>query len=225
MITCFTRALNQEDGRLLLVKHELLVRSRFEPVWTGLGWCIVLSIVPALFAAPGLARYPYHPLDQGTLICLGIIVIVVLFHAIIYWSRHQARRWRSILIKKALQRGSVSVLHCQASAVVEFEDTWEKNPCCYFFQVEPTKLLWLAGETYRETEQFPNTDFFIEEVEVDKQLVITSIRCNGNKLVPLRLIGTQDQKALFETPLPLHDRDTIDGSLTDLTTVFHTARA
>ena len=98
----------------------------------------------------------------------------------------------------------------QSDRMVAIEEI-EDEGACYAFAIDDTRLLFIVGQEYYESDEFPNSDFSIVEAldsrgaPLDEWLV-----CRGRKLSAERTIPA-DVKKVLSIPENL---DVVEGTIT-----------
>jgi hypothetical protein len=168
--------------------------------------CAMLCIITLLASDAAW----YVAVAVWTLLALGISAWVGLD------LRHNLRRHAGQL-QAVLAHNTARSTSVKASAVAEFEE-FEDEGACWAFQVEPELLLFVCGQAYYATADFPSNEFTIVEPLLPGGSAADEwLDVHGPRLEPVRNIPAA-VKLRLDLPAQL---ETVRGTLAELETVLH----
>lgn len=176
-------ALNMKiaDARHLLTKTDLRQNAASSFGCCGLLWVLTIIAIERTWQARAAAT------------ALWLIMAVVYT----VWGYYEDKRKHEVQIKEfesALKRNEARDIHIQTDEMVELAEEDDEG-ARYAFQVEPDKILFLAGQDYYEGRKFPNSDFYIVMIYAEKGSIAHRLfDKKGKKLKPLRTIPVEAQK-------------------------------
>jgi len=130
--------------------------------------------------------------------------------------------WRKLMrdqvrfLEEAIRTARAREIRVQSERVVEFEEE-EDEGACYAFDVGDGTAVFIVGQEFYESEEFPNSDFSMVEILGEQgQAVDILTVARGRKLDPERIISARvknnleipEHLAIVRAPL-----DTIEASL------------
>jgi hypothetical protein len=163
--------------------------------------CAVLAVLTLLVSdAPAIV------------VCVFWSAVAIVLALWIGMPERRALDAQSAALAAALPASHARVTRVQASRVVEFEEI-EDEGVCYAFEVDPTQVLFIHGQEFYASEQFPNSDFSLVEIVGHDGIVVDEIRhMDGVRLTPERRLHAATKDRLV---LPDH-LDVVAASLDDL---------
>jgi len=205
------RPLNDKEKRALKLRFASLraqwTRFRRRVLAVLLGLCVLMTPVTA---KSGTLSWKYAFLFWSAFsILIGIWI----------WIEEGVRhRKRLRQIESALRGGEVREVRVEASAVAEFEEE-EDEGACYAFDVGGGLILFISGQEFYPSRNFPNSDFSLIEVHgAEGELVESYVEKRGHRLKASRTISADSKKQLR---VPDH-LERVVGSLSDLERVLAT---
>ncbi len=111
--------------------------------------------------------------------------------AVSFWAYRDARRDVSaklLRVKSGLLRNEARVTRILSEEMVEIEEV-EDEGARYAFQVNNEEIVFISGQDYYPSAQFPNSDFcVIELLDGEGKILEEVISKKGKKLKPVRTI-------------------------------------
>jgi hypothetical protein len=115
-------------------------------------------------------------------------------------------------VESALRRNEARVTRIQSQAMVEFEEI-EDEGACYALQLDKHRIVFVSGQDYYPTAQFPNDDFSLVSIYGDDNILVEAfIENHGNKLQPFRSVSSEQKSRML---IPFH-LQTIEGDLNQI---------
>ena len=140
--------------------------------------------------------------DAPWLVIVGFwTVLWLLFTLWIGLPGRQLMRGQVAMFEEALRTGRAREVRVEASRVVEFEEE-EDEGACYAFEHEPGGSLFNVGQEFYEDDDFPNSDYTMNEILGERgQAIDVELLNRGAKLVPVRIVPAATKRRLA---LPEH---------------------
>ena len=152
------------------------------------------SILASMLISGALWSLTIWASDSSPLIITGIWVGVAVLISL--WTILQERpklTSRVHTLEGALRRNQAHVLRIRSERMVEFGEQ-EDEGACYAFQLPGNRVVFVSGQDYYGSANFPNTDFSIVNIlGQDGAIVERVILKDGGRLAPCRSISG-DQK-------------------------------
>jgi hypothetical protein len=181
MIEETLRRLNGQERKLLTSELSRLDRARTR------GAVRVVLFVFALWVSGGVAILRDN---RGvlTLLALWAAILATIAGWVLWDSRRKslARRRR---FQDALDRNQARVVRIRSAATVEFEET-EDEGACYAFQISGDSIVFVCGQEFYASANFPNSDFSLVTILDSRGGVVESaIAKHGRRIHPSRTIA------------------------------------
>lgn len=171
------------------------------------------TFAAALMVCGVLAALTILASDAPLAVILGVWGSITL--AIGGWSAvgdYRSCRRQASALRASLEYGLVSETYVEAAGLVEFEE-FEDEGACWAFQVEPDRILFITGQQFYESEQFPCSPFRIVEPLMPNGLAVDEwLEYLGPRTHPQRVIQA-NVKIRLEIPEHL---ELIEGKLEDV---------
>jgi hypothetical protein len=129
------------------------------------------------------------------------VVLWVVFTLWIGLPWRRLMRSQARTLQEAIHTNRARDIRVQATRVVEFEEE-EDEGACYAFDHDGNAAVFIVGQDFYESDQFPNTDFSMVEILGERgQPVDALIMTRGQKLQPERVVPATVKSRL---ELPAH---------------------
>lgn len=148
-----------------------------------------------------------------TLFWIGVGVVISLWIFIENRLRFSNRKKS---LEEALDRNEADIVHIKSTEMIEFEEI-EDEGAGYAFQVDDDYIVFVEGQNFYSSANFPNDDFEIVHIyDYAGKLVDMFIDRHGNNLMPNRKISSKVKKRLRQ----FKHLETVEGKLSNLETIL-----
>ena len=185
----FERGLTGGERRELTARlGHLQVRARASLVKAGLASLAVCGVLAVLTLMASDA-----PPFVIVAFWMGLAILIQVWVGVP--DRRHARRQLSA-IAAGLQHDRARVVRIRSTRVVEFEEI-EDEGACYAFDAGDHHVLFIQGQEFYDTPDFPNTDFSIVDVLGPGDVVVDALLIkDGVKLDPERRVTPEIKNQL-----------------------------
>jgi hypothetical protein len=126
----------------------------------------------------------------------GWFVIAVLIGSRVWIEESLKTSKLARSIARTLESGRIREIRIVASSVVELEEE-EDEGACYAFQIAADRIVFVSGQEFCASANFPNADFALVDVlSPSGERVDFFIRKDGARLVPTRIVSAQTKRGL-----------------------------
>jgi len=200
-----TRQLSETERRLLT--GALTHRQRRFKSFPKRQLIAGLAIFGVLWAWTMIATHgPWYTVSA---IWFGIGGAIFLW---VYFSEKPKEKAGLDLYAQALHRNQALETRIQSDEIVELEEE-EDEGACYAFQLVGKRIVFVSGQDFYPSAQFPNSNFSLIRIYGENEVLVeTFIEKHGKKLRPKRKISAELKSKL---KIPDH-LQVIEGKLDDL---------